>query len=116
MPENEPPACAPLDIRPDEHLSREYRGVPSIQNYLSLRKAFPEKQIEFATTGGIECLIEYEVLFRDQGINLQLIFGTLEANHDAISKLSLLLLEKISDREELHQAGETHIRSLAKNV
>lgn len=116
MSENEPPAYVPLDTQPDEQLSREYKNVPSTENYLRLRKAFPEKQIEFATSGGLDWLFANEALVRDQLIDPQLIAKTLDADHDAISRVSLLLLEKLADRERLRHAGKTHVASRGEGI
>lgn len=116
MSEDEIPNFVPFDAEPDKKLSKEYKATPSIENYLRLRKAHADKEIEVAVTGGIEWLFANEALVRDQGIDPQIIAGALDASHDAISTLSLTLLKMLSNREKLHQSGIAHITSRGEGI
>jgi DNA-binding CsgD family transcriptional regulator len=96
---------------PDPSLSREYKNNPTIENYLSLRRANPNAEIEVAFTSGLDWLFANENLLRENGINPQWFASALDANEEAISKLSLHLLDKIVDRSRLEKSGETHVMS-----
>lgn len=86
-----------------------YRENASIQNYLSIRREFPEVEIQVARFGGIEALFALEADFKDQGINPNLIAGALDGDEPSVDALCLRLLELISERDELPKNGPGYI-------
>jgi hypothetical protein len=99
----------PFGDEPDRTLSLAYKDNPTIENYISLRRANPSDEIEVAFTNGLDWLFANENILRENGIDPQ--WFALDANEEAISKLSLHLLEKIVDRTRLEKSGETHVMS-----
>ena len=57
----------------------EYRQKSTIENYLRLRRQFPEIEILIAEFGGMDPLYILGKQFRKQGIDQQLIAGCLDA-------------------------------------
>jgi hypothetical protein len=96
---------------PDPILSRAFKDSPTIENYLSLRRANPNSEIEVAFTNGLDWLFANETLLRENGIDPQWFASSLDANVEAISKMSLHLLDKLVDRSRLEKSGETHVMS-----
>jgi hypothetical protein len=116
MSNDEVPIFVISERHPDKKLSRAYKDSPSIETYLQLRKANPNKEIEIAITGGIDWLFANEQLVKAEGIDPQIVAGALDADHQSISKLSLSLLQRLLDREKLEQAGKTHIASRGEGI
>lgn len=106
----------PFGGEPDPSLSRAYKDAPTIENYLKLRLENPDAEIEIAATNGLDWLFANEKLLVENGIEPRLFAKSLDANSDAISKLSLLLLEKLIHRSRMEGGGETHIISRGKGI
>ena len=100
-----------FDDEPDPSLSRAYKNNPTIENYISLRRTNPNTEIEVAFTNGLDWLFANSEVLRENGIDPQWFASALDANEEAISKLSLHLLEKIVERSRLEKSGETHVMS-----
>src|SRR5262245_13852451 len=90
-------------------LSRSYKSNPTIENYVTLRRKFPEETIEIAVTGGLDWV--YEHALKQFGISAELVVSVLDADQDAISELSLQLLERIIERRRVESSGKTHVVS-----
>jgi hypothetical protein len=105
-----------FDENTDRKLSLAYKGNPTIDNYLKLRRENPSIEIEIAITNGLEWLFANEGLLRENGIEPQWFASSLDANAEAISKLSLHLLGKLNDRSLLEKDGETQIISRGKGI
>jgi hypothetical protein len=90
-------------------ISKEYKANPKIENYVRLRRRFPDKEIEVATTGGIDHLFAEEGKLRALNIEPRLVARCLDANVDAHSELSLKLMELLIQRDQLKRGGATHI-------
>ena len=101
---------------PDAKLSQEYKDAPSVENYLRLRREHPDKEIEFAVSGGIDWLFTNEKLILEHGISPQLVAYSLDADPKNVSKLSLILMERLSDRDRMRQEGKTHIASRGEGI
>jgi len=91
--------------------SKRYKDDPTLRNYLKLRREHPEAEIEVAIGGGIEALIHMEPELKKHGINPSRMAGVLDADPDAISEISLHLIENIVEAEDRTRAGETHLSS-----
>jgi hypothetical protein len=90
-------------------LSKAYKADPTIENYLKLRRANPDGEIEVAVIGGIEQLYYLEPEIRKFGLDPQMVASAMDANPTAISELSLLLMERMVEARQLTQAGKTHL-------
>lgn len=90
-------------------LSKAFKRNPTIENYVKLRRENPEEIIEIAISSGLEWLFSNEKLLEDNGIPPMLVAGILDADHAYISKLSLLILNKIIEKKDLLAKGETHL-------
>lgn len=92
-------------------ITKQYKASPTIENYVRLRRQYPEGEIEIATTGGIEFLFSQEKQLISYGISPRTVARVLDADLDAQADLSLKLLEQVIERKEKEKSGETHIVS-----
>jgi hypothetical protein len=90
-------------------ISKAYKKDPSIENYVKLRRKNPDAEIEISVTGGLEALFYMEDEFRRYGIDPDLVLSVMDAEPDAISEISLQLMEKITEARNLTKAGETQL-------
>jgi hypothetical protein len=91
-------------------VSRAYKQNPTLENYLALRRADPDAEIEVAVLGGIDDLFAMEKELERYGIGAHpLMTGVLDANQTAISELSLKLMDHIVRARELTENGETQL-------
>jgi hypothetical protein len=97
-------------------LTKEYKKSPTIENYVRLRREYPEGEVEVSTTGGVEFLSAQEKDLRSQGLDPDVVIRLFDADLGAQAEISLLLLQKIIERDNLHKSGETHIVSRKKVV
>jgi len=89
--------------------STAYKMKPSLEHYLHLRRENPDAEIEVAVTGGAEELGYMESELRKYGFDPDLVVSIMDADPDAISELSLQLMEKIIEGDSLSKSGETHL-------
>jgi hypothetical protein len=89
--------------------SKAYKKDPSIENYVKLRRENPAAEIEVGVIGGMEQLLYMQHVLRRFGIDPELVAGTMDADPDAISEISLQLLEKMIEARKLAKAGETQL-------
>ena len=85
-----------------------YTRDPSIENYLRVRKTFPDVDIQVASFGGMEAVYKLEPEFRALGIAPGLVAGGMDGVEPSIDALSLRILECIADREKISD-GPGHI-------
>jgi hypothetical protein len=97
-------------------LTREYKKSPTIENYVRLRREQPEGEVEISTTGALEFLSAQEKDLRSLGVDPNVVIGLFDADLGAPAEISLLLIQKIIERDNLHKSGETHIVSRKKVV
>lgn len=90
-------------------ISKEYKNAPSIENYLRLRRAHPNVEIEVAVTGGMDQLFYMEAELQKYGIDARSFAGVLDADPKIISSIALHLMEKIVEARKLSKRGETHL-------
>jgi hypothetical protein len=86
-----------------------YREEPTIENYVRVRKMFPEVEIEVSRFGGIEALFALEDKLKKFGVDPALVATALDADEPSIDALSLHLLELLTDREKLPKDGPKRI-------
>lgn len=89
-------------------VTKTYKADPSIQNYVNLRKLNPDMEIEIATNQGMEFVLTHENEIKDLRIDPSDWCLCLDADKNAQSRLSLLMLEKIIDRDKIISSGKTH--------
>lgn len=97
-------------------ISKEYKASPTIENYVRLRRQYPEGEVEIAMSGGIEFLYSQEEELRSHGLDPETVEGFLYADMKAQAELSLCLLEKLIERKKIQKSGETHIVSRKKAI
>ena len=97
-------------------LSKTFKDDPSIENYVRLRRMHPKKIVEIAISGALEWLCDNEDVLTAVKIPPDLVAGALDADQESISELSLLLLERIIERNAAEKAGDTHLVSRGKAV
>lgn len=86
-----------------------YWQSPSVENYVALRRANPDAEIEVRTNGGIDQLFAVEDELKRYGIDPDLFVCVFDANQDAISFFALFFMEKLAEAKALRAAGETHL-------
>lgn len=92
-----------------KQLVLNYRREGSIENYLAIKRQFPEVEIQVSRFGGMDPLYALASEFRKQGIDPQLVAGGMDGVEPSIDALSLRLLECIVDREKLPKNGPGHL-------
>lgn len=90
-------------------VSKAYKKDPSIELYVKLRREDPDAEIEVSVIGGIEQLFYLEPELGKYGFDPALVAGAMDADPDAISELSLQLMEKMIGAKELAKSGQTHL-------
>jgi hypothetical protein len=90
-------------------ITKEYKANPSIENYVRLRRANPDAEIEVSVIGGFESMFYMRDELSRHGIEPDLLGGILDADQDAVSEISLRLMEKIIEARQAEQSGESHL-------
>ena len=93
-----------------ELVVNEYSRNPTIENYLRVRREFPEVEIEIAEFAGVPSLFALREEFENQGIDPRLVAGCLSANEPAIDALCLRLMELLVEREKISKHEPGHIQ------
>jgi hypothetical protein len=86
-----------------------HRREPTIENYVRVRRTFPEVEIQISQFAGIEMLFALEDNFKKVGIDPNLIGAALDADEPSIDALCLHLLELLIARSRLPKDGPKHI-------
>lgn len=92
-----------------QELSRRYKDDPSLENYARLRRLYPDVEIEVAVHGGIDPLFAMQDELKRYGFDPNLVVATMDADQDAISELSLQLIERVLEGRALKQQGESSL-------
>ena len=92
-----------------KELTEKYKQNPTLENYLNLRTAHPNTEIEIGIHGGIDPLFHIEPELQKFGIDPGMVAGAMDANTDDISQLSLQLIGTLVSRERFAKSGETHL-------
>lgn len=95
--------------RQSSALSRAFKKDPTLENYIKLRRAYPNISIEIAIHGGIDPLFYMENELAKHGIAANDMASVFDADPEAISKIALYLMEKIIERDQLKKSGKTHL-------
>lgn len=96
--------------------SKDYKRNPTIENYVSIRRADPEEEVEVAVIGGMDQLFFMESELRRFGFDPAQIASVMDADPDAISEVSLQLMERLIERNQRRRAGETHLAARKASI
>ena len=91
-----------------EVLSRTFEMHPTIKNYVSVRRRYPDKVIDIAVEDGFEWVFQNSELLEKFEISPHLVYAAIDAECAAIAELSLSLMERIIERDAAQKAGKTH--------
>jgi hypothetical protein len=100
---------------PDERLALfkqlivQYRQEQSIEDYVQIRRRFPEVEIQVSQFAGIDSLFALESELKKVGVNPDLVAAALDADEPSIDTLCLHLLELLIARSKLPKTGPGHI-------
>lgn len=86
-----------------------YREEQRIEDYLAIKQAFPEVEIQISQFGGISPLFALQRDFEEQGIDPDLVTAALDSDEPSIDTLSVRLLELLVARERLPKSGPKFI-------
>jgi hypothetical protein len=87
----------------------QYRLEPSIENYVPVKRLFPEVEIQVGRFGGIDPLLALEGELKRQGVDPDLVAAALDADETSIDALCLHLLELLIARSKLPKTGPGQI-------
>jgi hypothetical protein len=90
-------------------LSKAYKNSPLIELYVKLRRENPDAEIEVSIIGGMEQLFFLEPELRKHGFDPLVVASVMDADPQAISELSLQLMEKMLEAKNLGRSGKTHL-------
>jgi hypothetical protein len=95
--------------------TRAYKENPSMERYLKLRRESPHEEIEISFLGGVEALCCLEPELQKFGFDPALVASIMDADPEAISELSLQIMEKLAAARSGRRKGSTHLirRNLA---
>ncbi len=86
-----------------------YTEFPTVENYLAVRRNFPNVELDAAIFGGLETLFQLDSELQKLAIDTKLVAGVLDAYEPDVDELSLRLMECIVAREKIPKSGQGHI-------
>lgn len=89
--------------------TRTFKNNPTIEEYVRLRRANPDEEIEVAVHSRLDWVFANEDLIHELGFDIYDILGVLDAHQQAISAVCLHLLDLIIERERMLRLGETQV-------
>lgn len=90
-------------------LSLAFMDDPTLENYLKLRLANPGRLIEVWNINPFYWALCNRERVEALGINVEDVFGLIDADEACASRLSLRLIELIVERRAREKSGETHL-------
>lgn len=90
-------------------VTKAYKTDPSIENYVKLRRQDPTAEIEVGVIGGMDQLFFMAKELEKYGFNPELVASAMDADAEAISELSLQIMEKMIEAKALAKSGKTHL-------
>lgn len=96
--------------------TQAYKGDPTIENYVRLRRGDPAAEIEVRAIGSFDSMFYMRDEFERYGLDPELLGGLLDANQAAISEASLRIMEEMISARRLHETGETQLISRGKAI
>jgi hypothetical protein len=92
-----------------KELAANYGEVPSLENYLHMRRSISEAELDVAVSGGMEAVFALDSKLKKHGISPNIVAGTLDADEPAIDELSLRLMECLVARDKLPKSGPGYL-------
>jgi hypothetical protein len=89
--------------------TKTYKDHPSLENYIYLRREYPNTELEVSVIGGIDQLFYMEKELERFGFDPRIVASVLDADPQAIGCLSLQIMEKLVEARRLAESGETHL-------
>lgn len=96
--------------------TKTYKAAPTLETYLSLRRADPDAEIEVAVIGGFEAMFYMRDEFERHGLDPGLLGGILDSDPQAVSETSLRLIELMIAARQREADGGTHLASRGETV
>jgi hypothetical protein len=90
-------------------LTKAYKKDRSIELYVRLRRKNPNAEIAISFLGGMDELLFMQPELEKFGFDPQLVASAMDAELDAISELSLQIMEKMVSAKSLSGSGKTHL-------
>ncbi|MBF0325500.1 MAG: hypothetical protein HQL42_10550 [Alphaproteobacteria bacterium] len=90
-------------------LSKAYKKDPSLEAYVQLRRNYPDAEIEVSVIGGMDQLFFLEPEIKKYGFDPSLVASVMDADPEAISELSLQIMEKMVEAKKISRNGATHL-------
>ncbi len=92
-------------------LREEFARDGSLKSYIELRRRYPKRAVNVARFAGLDPLFAIESTLEEVGIDPELVAGALDAAEEYVEELSLQLIERIHQRQELEKQGRTQVQS-----
>jgi len=86
-------------------LAVDFRKDPSIEQYLRIRKSFPELDIQIDISGGIDALFAIEKKCEQYGVDPGLVADAMDGSERHIDTLCLVLMDRLVTRGKIAGAG-----------
>jgi hypothetical protein len=87
----------------------QFRRDHSIENYVLIRRQFPELEIQVGQFAGIDALFALEDDFKKAGIDPRLVAAALDADEPSVDALCLRLMELLIAKRKLPTCGPGYI-------
>ena len=97
-------------------LSRAFKANPTTEHYVELRRKYPDEVIEVAISSGFEWIFANVDLMKSFDLPPNLVGNASEADPESISELSLILMERLIERDIAEKAGKTHSASRGEAI
>jgi hypothetical protein len=88
----------------------KYRRNPTIENYLRVRREFPQVEIQIAQLSETDSVFALREEFESKGIDPQLLAGCLDADEPSIDALCLRLMELLVEKKKISTDEPGHIQ------
>jgi hypothetical protein len=92
-----------------KELVAAFQKKPTLENYLRFRRGVPDAELEIESFADIEVMEGLKTDLEKHKIDMNLIYGTLDAFEPDIDELSLRLMELLIARDKLPKSGPGHI-------
>jgi hypothetical protein len=93
-----------------------YERNPDLENYVRLRRDFPEVEIDVGQFGGIDQFYDLEPELRRHGIDEGVALGALDADQFDIDELSLGLMERLISRAKAQNRRPGYIEERRRAI
>jgi hypothetical protein len=88
----------------------DFERDPTIQNYVALRRRFPEANPSLRRFSGLAQMFAIDAELKANAIDHSLVIDVFNGDIRAIDELSLKLMEKIIERRKIEKKGQTQLQ------